>query len=65
MYFHIGAYDDAVKAYSDIPLTTKNTKEILYSRAKCHIVLKELNNALKDLEKIHESTNDPGVFIDF
>ena len=58
MMFHIGAYDDAVKAYSSIPITSKNTKEVLYLRAKCHIILKELNNALSDLDQIYETTND-------
>jgi len=59
MLFHIGAYDDAVKAYSNIPITSKNAREILYLRAKCYIILKELNNALGDLEKINELAPDP------
>lgn len=56
--FHIGAYDDAIKAYSGEVLSVKNTKDVLYLRAKCHIILKELNNALNDLDKIYEVTND-------
>ena len=49
MLFHIGAYDDAIKAYSNVPITTKNSREVLYLRSKCYIILKELNNALVDL----------------
>ena len=64
MLFHIGAYDDAIKAYSNISITTKNVNQILYLRAKCYIILKELNNAIIDLEKIFELTQDPYAFSD-
>lgn len=64
MLFHIGAYDDAVKTYSNVPVTNKNSREILYLRAKCYIILKELNNALSDLEKIHELNNDLSASVD-
>lgn len=58
MLFHIGAYDDAVKTYSNVPITAKNAREILYLRAKCYIILKELNNALCDLEKLNDYNPD-------
>ena len=58
MYYYIGAYDDSIQSLASIPITSKNAKEVLYMRAKCYTILKELNNALLDLDKVFELTGD-------
>ncbi|KAM3146723.1 hypothetical protein pb186bvf_001253 [Paramecium bursaria] len=64
MFFIIGAYDDAIKSFSQVLITEKNTT-ILYQRARCYLVLKELNDSMADLQKIYELTNDMASFIDY
>ncbi len=53
LLFNIGAYEDAIKAYSHVNNISKNC-DILLLRAKCYMVFKELNSALEDMEKIIE-----------
>jgi tetratricopeptide (TPR) repeat protein len=53
LLFNIGAFDDAIKAYSHANNINKNS-DILLLRAKCYMVFKELNSALEDMEKMIE-----------
>jgi tetratricopeptide (TPR) repeat protein len=63
LLFNIGAFEDAVKAYSHANNINKNEK-ILLIRAKCYMILKELNSALSDMSRIIEITNDKMVIFD-
>jgi len=53
LLFNTGAYEDAIRAYSNYEGINK-CEELLSLRAKCCIVLKELNAALNDLSKLVE-----------
>lgn len=48
IFFHIGAYEDAIKLFSSLTSTDRNI-QVLYARAKTFIIIKELNNAMLDL----------------
>ena len=48
LLFNTGAFEDAAKAYSNSE-NIKKDEILLLLRAKCYIVLKELNAALADL----------------
>jgi tetratricopeptide (TPR) repeat protein len=63
LLFSIGAYEDAIKAFSYSPSIDKN-RDALLSRTKCYIYLKELNLSLKDMEKLIE-LGDKHVEFDF
>ena len=63
LLFNIGAYDNAVKAYSHSNEMNSNC-ELLQLRAQCYIILKELNSALSDLSKIIEMTGEKSIYID-
>ena len=53
LLFNIGAFDDAIKAYSHANDINKNS-DILLLRAKCYMVFKELNSALEDMDRMIE-----------
>lgn len=63
MYFHIGAYEEAINCFGSVTNTYKNN-QVLYLRAKTLIITKELNNAMLDLQKIQEQNNDLQSWID-
>lgn len=49
--FNTGAYEDAISAYSNTRDIESNVQTLIL-RAKCFMLIKELNSALGDLEKI-------------
>lgn len=57
LLFNIGAYEDAVKAYSHVANSPKS-QMIFKLRSYCFVVLKELNNALSDMQKIIDASAD-------
>ena len=65
IYFFVGAYEDAIKLYTNLLITSKNQKEILVMRNNCYMIVKELNNALSDMDKIIKISNDPKSLTDY
>ena len=65
LLFCTGAYEDAVKAYSNSE-TISNSENLLALRTKCNIILKELNLALQDLDRLIElkTANNIHYYID-
>jgi len=61
LLFCTGAYEDAVKAYSNSE-TIKDSENLLALRVKCNIVLKELNLALTDLDRLLELKTANNIF---
>ena len=57
LLFNTGAIEDAAKAYSNSE-DISNDESLLLLRAKCFIILKELNAALADLTRLEEISND-------
>lgn len=62
LFFHIGAYEDAVRAYSH---NIEVNVQALYLRARCYVILKELNNAMQDLQSIYEHTSEQCAYVDY
>jgi tetratricopeptide (TPR) repeat protein len=65
LLFNTGALEDAVRAYSNSETVTRSER-LLALRAKCNIVLKELNAALSDLNRLVDlkSVNSIAYLID-
>lgn len=65
LLFCTGAYEAAARAYSNSENITKS-EQLLCLRAKCYIVIKELNLALSDLNKLIDlqTPNNIHYFID-
>ena len=51
LLFNSGAYEDAIKAYSHSDLINED-ETLLYLRAKCFLVLKDVNAANEDFNRI-------------
>ena len=51
LLFNIGAYDDAVKAYSHVN-NVKQNEDILILRLKCHFAMKDLSSTIEDIEHL-------------
>lgn len=70
LLFSIGAAEDAIRAYNNCPSIEKNRNysinlvPIIMERAKCYLLLKELNLCLKDMLKIVDS-GDKRMMFDF
>jgi tetratricopeptide (TPR) repeat protein len=58
-----GSYEDAAKAFSNAN-SLRNTIEAEYQKAKCHMLLGDLDGVLKSLGKIKE-LNDNDTLVDF
>lgn len=53
-----GSYEDATKAFTNADNIHKSALA-LYQRSRCHVALNNMNDALKDLNKVIEiSPND-------
>lgn len=63
LLFNIRAYEDAVKTYSHCTNIQKNEK-LLKLRINCNLVMKELNNALSDMESFISITQDQKMIFD-
>lgn len=63
LLFNIGAFEDAIKAYSNITHSEK-AQQVYKLRIGCFIILKELNNALNDMQKIIDATKDTAMVYD-
>ena len=51
LLFNTGAFNDAVSAYSNTDDINENVKTLIL-RAKCYMLIKELNQALEDFQQI-------------
>jgi len=61
LLFCTGAYEDAVKAYSNSE-TLNDSESLLALRVKCNIILKELNLALNDLDRLLELKTGNNIY---
>ena len=59
-----GSYEDATKAFTNADNIHKSALA-LYQRSRCHVALNNMNDALKDLNKVIEiSPNDKVALAD-
>ena len=63
LLFNIKAYEDAIKTYSHCTNISKNEK-LLKLRINCNLVMKELNNALTDMQTFVDLTQDEKMIFD-
>ena len=61
LLFCTGAYEDAVKAYSNSD-NIVNSEKLLALRVKCNIILKELNLALNDLDRLLDLKTENNIY---
>lgn len=57
-----GSYEDATKAFTNADNIHKSPLA-LYQRSRCHVALNNMNEALKDLNKVIESSPNDKVAI--
>ncbi|CAD8189737.1 unnamed protein product [Paramecium pentaurelia] len=63
LFYQMGAFEEAIQSYSNI-INSEKCLQALYQRAKTFITIKELNNAIQDLQKLVEYSNDISPFVD-
>ena len=57
-----GSYEDATKAFTNADNIHKSALA-LYQRSRCHVALNNMGDALKDLQKVIESSPNDKVAI--
>ncbi len=64
LLFYIEAYEDAVKAYSNINNINKNFQALIH-KAKCYLAVKDVTNAITNLKYMLQIKTDSKVTFDY
>ncbi|CAK93981.1 unnamed protein product (macronuclear) [Paramecium tetraurelia] len=63
LFYQMGAFEEAISSYSNM-INSEKCSQALYHRAKTFVTIKELNNAIQDLQKLVECSTDIAAFVD-